>query len=283
MEASPPPPPLADAGDAAGGPCDVAKPWAEPQELVVDDVAQLQLRSLAVPSPDGLMLLINARLDTTTGVYFSLRTLPGAPYGPPSVVDGDFQPAVSASAVHPSITADGLKLYYARTSVQGSVIHVSERPDRRARFGVGRAVSGLGGTAAAADPFVIPDGSRIYMADDVGNENGVDLFVAERGAGASSFGVPRRIDGASTLADEGFPVPSRDELTLYFARKVSGVRRVFVSTRSSSNATFGTALVVPMFLAGDVVPTGLSEDGCELYLTAGAPGAARFLVSRRPP
>jgi hypothetical protein len=264
------------------GACDHTKPFQAPTSLELR-LTSLTRRTMALPAPDELTVYVTADTGAADGVFYNTRASVDAPFGEPSLLEGDFNSG-GASRAHPSITDDGTAIYYARGTQPSSVIHVATRPRKGTRFDNGSNVSGLGGTGASIDPYVTPDGATIYFADDSGMGNGLDIFVAERGAGPASFKIPSREDGISSVAEERAPIASRDQLTLFFARKVSGVYRVFVATRAAKSAPFGGAVALSVLDAPtDTLPMGLSADGCTLYLAVESGNNAAFKIARRGP
>lgn len=268
-------PPLPDAGA-----CDPTKPFEAPTSLELR-LTSLTRRTMALPAPDELTFYITADTGPADGVFYNTRPSVDAPFGDPALLQGAFNSGTTGRA-HPSITDDGTALYYARGTKPNSVIYVATRASKGLQFDGGRNVTGLGGTGAAIDPYVTPDGATIYFADDSGMGNGSDIFVAQRNGGAASFMIPLRQDAISSIGEERAPIPSRDELTLFFARKVSGVYRVFVATRASKGDTFGGATNLTVLDAPtDTFPMGVSADGCTLYLAVDNGNNAAFKTARR--
>ena len=146
---------------------------------------------------------------------------------------------------------------------------------------------------ASNEPYLLANGLTFYFAASVTltPKPQWDLY---RAVGAvPDFGVPVKIatlDQADT--DEFAPVPSEDELEIFFASSrapgSSGNLDIWHATRSKVGEDFGP----PEHVDGDInggnndFPTSLSPDHCELYSIRKSPGSGSGVgvayVTRRP-
>jgi hypothetical protein len=129
-------------------------------------------------------------------------------------------------------------------------------------------VAALNSSADDATPYVVPNGTAIYF--DSNHSNGTKLYRAARnGAG---FDVPTLVTGTNLeTANQGDPVISSDELTLYFSseRNGSGTSEIYEATRASAAQGFDAPVALNLDPTGThfAVPGWISNDNCVLYFT----------------
>jgi hypothetical protein len=278
----------ADAAKDAG-PCDLAAPWGAPVPLA--NVNGLPATTLGIPSPDERVMFTVAHSDlgSRQAVYTSLRTNLNQDFSGPSLLPGGLSGVLPYNSIHPSINVSGTELYYERQIAgdgTGSEIYVSTRSNVSQDFPAGSLVALM--RASVTSPLLAPGGLSLYFSHDDKMGNLSDLYVAKRASLTEPFTTSTRLEIASTLDSETHPVPSADELTLYFARRAApgGKTSLWMASRTDQSATFGTPKeVTELSTEEENLPTGLSADGCRIYLTTkSAVADSKYViqVAKRP-
>lgn len=213
-------------------------------------------------SPDELTIyLASDRADGLTyRIYSATRPNRSAPFGTPVEVTVATLGMDGSRA--PSITADGLALYWA----SGGHIWIAQRASASAPFGVPSQVTGL--PSVAQDGFVRADGTVLYFTT--------------LGAAAIQRGVGKRdVFGSVTSLDE-LPVATMavqavtpDDLLIVWSGQNT---EAWSAHRTSTSEPF-TGVAPIAELAGRMMgatPSWISADGCTIYFSGscGGPGGA---------
>ncbi|MBK8215099.1 MAG: PD40 domain-containing protein [Myxococcales bacterium] len=170
------------------------------------------------------------------------------------------------SEYSPTVSPDGLVLYFHRQTAGGIGVFVATRGAAGAPFANQGAVT-VGGTALsdALSPHLSADGQTLYWLDF----QTFKLHQAARGATPAIFGTGREV----TPADVYNPVLSADELTLYYSNGMSD--DVLRATRASKAASFGAGVRVDALSSNAKdAPLFLTGDGCVMILKSTRPGGS---------
>lgn len=172
-----------------------------------------------------------------------------------------------------ALAADGLTVYFSheQTPDGGTLdidLYEASRPAVTQPFATSSKF-GLGINDPTTNQFHAHSaGTNLYftVAQIVGGvQAGRDLYVAPLGGGAR---MPiAELNGATS--QEANPVPSRDELEIFFAsnRADASQTLVYRASRTSAALAFDAPALVPLSIAStDVTPQYLSPDGCRLYV-----------------
>ncbi len=270
----PPSPPRCDLGDPFG------------PAMLLAGLDQLSVHSGRL-SEDETTLLFSASQPTCVeercaDLYFARREHRDAPFTIGGLLPGKNMSSPQASEYWPTMTADGLLLFFesARSVEKVDGGHESDRsriwnairPNTIATFGepyVQPVFDEIAETEGS--PYIHPNGTSLYFMSGgrVGNKGLTDIFVAKLNefGGASSV---TNIEAINTPAAESAPVVSLDDEVLYFAREDASSRRhIMVSSRGSVDASFGAArLVEELKSADEDFPTYMSSDQCRLYFVS---------------
>lgn len=122
------------------------------------------------------------------------------PWSPPAMVTAG---GAMALGDDPSVTADGLELYFN----DDRVIRVATRATISAPWSAPTAASGLGGMVFS--PFVSADGLTMW-----GLDTALDIVVATRVSRSSVWSQATRIAAVSSGADDDGPSVTADGLTM---------------------------------------------------------------------
>lgn len=142
-------------------------------------------------------------------------------------------------------------------------------------------VAPFSGRYSDTDPFVSPDGSRLFFASNRPRGTGAaqahyDLWMVERrGAG---WGEPRPLDGVNSPAEELHPTVDRDG-TLYFASSRPGGRGMDIYRAAWSNGAYAEPVRLDSTVNSRFADThpAISPDGRTLvFVSVGRPDEPRL-------
>ncbi|MHC4507478.1 MAG: LamG-like jellyroll fold domain-containing protein [Planctomycetota bacterium] len=233
-------------------------------------------------SCDGLELYIDSDWPAGHGrwdLWVVSRTTRNDPWGVPvnlgSSVNG---PAIDYG---PSISADGLELYFTSNRSGSFAIWVTKRATVFDPWGqavnLGPAVNASGFDIGAT---ISADGLELFFCSTRPGGSGVeDLWVAKRETAHDPWGVPTNLGAAvNSPAVDNSPVISADGLLLFFESNRSGGYGdfdIWFTRRTSTNDNWGPAtnLGPPVNTASIESVPGIAPDGKQFYfLSTNRPG-----------
>jgi Tol biopolymer transport system component len=185
----------------------------------------------------------------------------------------------SSDDAWPTVTSDGLSLFFEAQRTGTPAVWVGARSTVVATFSAPAPVANVG--SMTAQPFVMPDGSALYFIVVPG-----DLYRAERGP-SGQYGTPVMVTTVNTPSLEYTPALTPDELTLYFGSNradppAKGDFDVWMSTRASRTASWDPPVnVQELNTAAEELPTWISPDNCRLYFNRGTGGSSKVFVAER--
>lgn len=252
----------AGAGAGAGGNggadvgvgCDVTMEFGEPVLIPGLETAAARVRFSADEKTAYLSQPVGAE---NFHIAIATRTTRASAFSAPLL-----QPALQTNGgkdLSASVPDDGLSLYFESLRTGTWQLHVARRSSTTVDFAAPELVVGEGLAEVNGGPFVLPDHSALYFHTGTG-----DIYRAARNGLA--FAEPVAIAEVNTAADEGFPVVSGDELTLYFESSRSGSIDMWVASRSTTSEPFGPAQALSSLnTEATDIPGWISPDGCRLY------------------
>ncbi len=261
-----------DGGGDGGPPCDLTKPFG--RKKPIDGIppggagARLSENELEVYYSDFGTLVQDAGFGDLVVRKRATR-------------DGSFGAAASmgpvntpASEYQPSLTHDGLSLYFMSDRGNQYDIYVATRDDA-GLFGNAQPLTAVNLTDVFdAVPYVGPKGEWLYFSSGRGSGVG-HIYRSERGDGGA-FTTPTELDelkSSDKTKGESSAVLSGDELTMYFASdrvdlQGAGLDDIYMATRLVPSEKFGNLVrVEELATAGGEQPSWISPDKCRLYLT----------------
>jgi len=166
----------------------------------------------------------------------------------------------------PTVSDDGLRVYFTGHGGATSTLHLAERPTLDAPFAAAVAVPLSGGTE--------PDRSTVRRdeLEIVFGGCGRGLWRATRASRLAPFGPSEPIEGTAGLCD---PFLSFDGLELFGTQGITGMGfRLHVTRRASLAEPFGPleTVVLPGDDVGGLVGPTLSADGQTLFANAATLG-----------
>jgi Tol biopolymer transport system component len=215
-----------------------------------------------------------------------------APASPPSFLGPtNLGPVLNSEGFDggPSISADGLSLYFVSDRTGGSGggdILVATRPSTSLPFtkpqNLGSAVNSAANEGA---PSISADGLELFF-DRAPDGH---IFVATRSSVSEPFGKPTSLNLATTQCCDGFPAISGDGLELYFCSNRpggSGGDDIWVAKRASRSQPFGRPSNLGTATNGSVgdCEPSISKDGLVLFFASdrlGGSGGLDIWVATR--
>jgi WD40-like Beta Propeller Repeat len=249
--------------------CDPRKPFGAPSPGSVDSINSTSRDQGAVLFGELTIFFASDRPDPA--IFTATRSSATSPFGQPTKL-GDVNLDVGATG--PTLTADGLTMYYAVTPVGGKGdIYRSRRGTTSEVFPRGTAVIELNSAVDDLDPHITEDGSTIYF-DSARGGTALDLYMAVRKPdGTFNTPVPLTPLNLTDSAD-GHPVLTRDGLTLYWSsNRVPGggtpgpTTDIWSATRASTADVFDAPMLVPdLNSSGSESLSWIAPDNCSALL-----------------
>ncbi|HEV8325566.1 MAG TPA: hypothetical protein VG389_28415 [Myxococcota bacterium] len=265
--------PGTDAGPACSG------PFGAPTDVMELDTADFEYEPTLLP--DALTIFFAAVRPGGMGfldIWTATRADATSTFGTPV-------PAAGVNSVEddraPSISADGLTIYFSstRTGGLGSFdIWQATRAGISDPFSPPTPVAGVNSADSDAFPNLSYDGLTLYFASPrTGGAGNQDLYSATRASVAAPFGLPANMTSLNTFDGEFAPSVSADGLTLYFVSDRPGglgSYDIWAATRADTAGTFGSP--VPVSGVNDVgvdSTPALTFDGTTLFFASDRPGS----------
>ncbi|MEO6420625.1 MAG: hypothetical protein ABIP39_14525 [Polyangiaceae bacterium] len=277
--------------------CDPIKPFAAPILVGGVNSGTGDLEAWLSDDEFTIYFATSRHVGHATDIYTSTRNEASDPFNAPVAILGAID---TVDAEHsPRLSADESSLYFESSKrVTGSTSHrifVATRAlasDPFANVVVVPVISAAA-TEDDVDPSLgFPRG--MYFASNRAGSTGYDLYRAHLGAGG--FEAPAIVAGVSSASAEQSPVPSIDELTLFWASDradggAKGADDIWMATRATPGAPFSAPHpVLELNTALVDRPNWLSPDGCTLYFSstrsagtdAGPAGTSHIWKATRP-
>jgi hypothetical protein len=124
------------------------------------------------------------------------------------------------------LSSDGLRIYYAASTMTGQVLRMSSRASTTAAFAAPVPIPGSGTLAVEADPELSPDELVMVLSANVP----LQLHVAVRSSTTASFGPPIRLSAIVGAGYDGDPTLSPDGCELLFISDRGGDRDLYRTT-----------------------------------------------------
>jgi WD40-like Beta Propeller Repeat len=260
------------------GPVITVRPTAAPPDAAAPPWSSPSDAGAAVPVADA-----GASMGGSACARYSV-------WGEPDRIDGL---GLNGTALRsPSLSGDGLQLFFSATLFGDERIYVARRTLATAEFSPASEVLELTSNGFDGTPAISADGLTIVFSSSRGVFGGggfgtaVDrnLWLATRATTAAKFEPPRELEELNTPSVEHLPWLAEDGLTLVFASARDNddddTSNVWTSTRASSNDPF----VTPVSLPGVEQRAAFSSQGRAVYFTAerGEEGSSDIYFATRP-
>ena len=210
---------------------------------------------------------------------------PWTPFGMPTLVPGLRGDADEVQ--DPSLTFEGLELYFSSPRSDLSEIWVSRRTVATDPWGPSTLVAELSSPQADEDPSVSVDGLIMYFTSDRGGD-GRRLYASRRRTRDTPWETPTRVDGLGASTVDEAPGLDRGQLYLVFGsqRGTSSYPHLFAATRPDASAAWQSAAEITALSSAwqDTDPALFSDGRALLFasrrLTQGR--AADLFQASRP-
>lgn len=263
------------------------------EPTIVPNVNGTSSNGGAFISPDGLELYINSSREPIAGechnnIWVSKRPTTKDPWSTPVKLD---PPLNSANSIwNPSISADGLELYFSDTwpgfdswdgctsnpdSYGFNDLWVSRRKSKDDPWGPPENLGPLVNSECADDaPCISADGLSLYFHSERpgcrDNPSNTDIFVTTRPTKADPWGEPVKLGpNVNNEWYEYAPFVSPDGLSLFFSRGTSRPN-MYVCRRTKTTDPWGPAeLFAPVNSGNAEYGFSFSEEDSTLYFARG--------------
>ena len=205
-------------------------------------------------------------------IYMAERETLSSPWQEPV----NLGPNVNSSGgeIEPSISSDGLELYFG--SWDDYILRVCTRTSKDAPWSSPAKIGPpVGSNEPAMDvgsndawtPEISADGLSLYFASTrAGGYGSGDIFVTIRHSAKDSWGEPMNLgSNVNSAGNEWSPSISDDGLTLIFSR---GLQSIWATTRKSINDDWEPAVRLAISGPGMFFSPAISPDGSTLYFQA---------------
>lgn len=197
----------------------------------------------------------------------------------------------SVNEASPSISADGLSIYFGRGSSSRD-IWVASRPTVGALWGSPNSIAAINSSFLDTDPDISSDGLSLFFGSDRPGGGGRDIYVSTRSSTSDSWGIPANLgpaingpslDDSASISDDGlslFFMSDRDDPGSSFD--------LYVSERASLNSAWNSATKIDISLPASITDSApdISFNGDTLYFSStrfGGSGSTDLWASNRIP
>jgi hypothetical protein len=175
----------------------------------------------------------------------------------------------------PSLTADGLELYFSSNRAGTEDIWVSLRESRETPWSEPIQVVELSSSFIDATPGISPDGLTIWFESTRQSQSldllDTDIWTAERPTRSSPWSAPVLVSELSTDRRESNPQPSSLLLMTFSAWYDPGVgdTDIYVTVRAQASAPWGPPMLLAEASSDSWDQALLRADGTQLFISSG--------------
>jgi hypothetical protein len=243
-------------------PCNLASPFAAAQP--VDFTGFLGSRADARLTADELQIYLTSNSD----LVVASRGVRTDAFSTPVGLSGLNGPTLDS---HPSVTGNGLTIFFDSDRAGSSHVYSATRASATSAFGAPQQEVALDAVGVPGHPYVSPAGTALYFRAEVAPGDG-QIFRSSRSSGVVS--PPQAMAPFNTSFDEGDPVATADDLTVFFSSTRTGGseggRDIWIAERASTSDPFGAPRnLQELNTFEDERPSFVSADGCRLYFGRG--------------
>ncbi|MGE0550100.1 MAG: hypothetical protein AB7O24_15035 [Kofleriaceae bacterium] len=222
-------------------------------------------------SADGLSVMLQSERGGVEGLYEARRQSTADPFDPPEL---NTKISSSSTDSHPTMSSDGLTLYFLSDRGGTFQIYVATRLTRSSEF---------------ADPQLVASTAAFQLTGPSLSGDGTELFVTIRNASPDLGRVTDLDQPTATLelvselntADtDGFPSASGDGLTLFW--EGNGGSDILTADRPDRSSPFGPSRIVEELITNnyDGDPE-ISKDGRTIWFVSDRQGDPDIFMATR--
>jgi hypothetical protein len=258
--------------DAAGGRCDLAKPFGRPVEL--GGVNGENTNEVAGRLTPNELTMYFARDDGTGNewkVFVATRPSITSPFSSGTAVAELDTSTVNRDAF---LLRDGVTLYFASDREGGLAVFSAVRQDSGSPFGAAQMVT-LVNTPLVGGPYMLPDDVTLYFADEY------DSRLYWSTWNGTAFPVPALIDLGGLQGQA--PVVTADGATLFFSNTGVYPPELWTADRSADGGFAAAVPVTEVMVTGlsYFAPSWISDDACDLYFDAADQSSQNIYMASR--
>jgi Tol biopolymer transport system component len=240
----------------------------------------------AAPGPDGEAGADAADSaadeDADAGPVFAEAGPADASLGPfsaPTPVDAIDYP--DANNTDPSMTSDGLELYFVSDRSGNQDLWVSRRDGADAAWGAPSAVDELNTPMPEQSPGVSFDGLTLWFSRSV-MRNQPQIWVTTRTALGETWGAPTAVTELDGQGTQTSAKVDEDALLMVFVSTRSGSAQIYTTTRPNTQSSWGApTLTMGLTPAGDVQDPFVAEYGLRLWFATTQAGGGDLYTADR--
>ncbi|MBX3234007.1 MAG: hypothetical protein KIT84_33295 [Labilithrix sp.] len=268
--------------DDAGGPrCDPNKPFGAPVPLAGMSTSVHETGAALTGDELEIFFQRTSGLDGGT-ILRATRTSIDVDFDPPQEVT---ELGTSGLLYSPSVTADGLSLFYAQLDPQkGFRIMNATRTTRGRQFDRILDVARIAAGAEDTFPFVTGDGRALFFTRDIAAKRG-RIFRAERDD-LGEYVQPKQVDELASSAAEESVAVTADGLRVFFGSSRAGglgEMDIWTARRDKDTDAWSNIELVPNVNTAETDwPHWVSPDGCRLYLSSVGAQPGDIKIATRP-
>jgi len=268
-----------DTDQGTDAPCELDEPFSTPRPLTDINQASYQDSSVYLIEDQRTAVFIstrpnNAGVPRTHNVWTASRVAIDSVFDEAALLEGANQ--IGGFTYSVAIAQNGLNLYIQADPAGISQLFFSTRNSLSEPFQPPGLLAL--GTVDGGDPWIDEDGRRLYFESSGG------IFFADGEGPDFTSAIP--LAELNSGQDDGSPVLTQDELTIYFRRTPIGEgagMEIWMASRANRNAPFDDPREVAE-LNSDIedVPNWISPDGCRIYLHRYSAGLSDLYVADKP-
>jgi Tol biopolymer transport system component len=257
--------------------------------VLISEVSSASLDNAPTLSANELTMVFHSLRSGGPGgrdLWIAQRSTTTAPFDTPTLMT---QVNSSSEEYGPSLSADGLELYFGSNRPGGSGdydIWVAKRAAVGDAFASPVVLPAVNSTATDYFPILSADGLSLYFASTrSGGLGNHDTWVSTRADQTSAFPAPTNFADTNTSDDEIAIAMSADKLTFFIQSSRSGTLGgydVWIASRSTTAQPFGaTSNLTAVNSTSQDQATWLSPDGLRLYQSSDRGGSWSIYLSER--
>lgn len=220
--------------------------------------------SETTPSSSGSDSASVSSSDVSTSETF--RCAPGD-FGPAELVT--LQGYDGRLPWSPTLTGDGMTMYFTDASSGTEQLWKATRSDRNASF-VATVAESMFSTGGTGTPYIAPNGLSLYFySTQVTGYGGGDLYVAKRLSTSATFSYPLAFGVLNSAQLDYLPWVSPDELSIAFVSTRSGASAYYTAARTATTLAFSAPRQLSSLThSGNNGRLFISADGLRAYFTS---------------
>lgn len=149
-------------------------------------------------------------------------------------------------------------------------------------FGTITNLAGVNSNSVDDWGWLSPDELTIYFTSAATNSSNLDFYQATRSSVSANFSTPQVMPAINTGNAEQRPVVTADGLTLFAHSNANGMVRIYMATRTSPAAQFGSLALVPGIASTEIdEDPWISADGLTMYFSSTRNGSYDIFRSTR--